>query len=137
MREEREEKATPVPENPLVSRGEGSAGEGEALAERLSALERERDALRAELARALERLRRAWLAQHPEVPEDLLEGETVEALEASLRRARALVERVRREVEARLSRERVPPGAPPRQDPDLSVLSPREKIAQGLRRRAR
>ena len=117
------------------------AGERESLqaelAEARGALEREQ-ALRAQaesdLAAAVESCRRALLAGAPEVPADLVQGGTVAELEASFASAKAMVERVRRQVESEAAQERVPAGAPPRRGVDASALSSQQKILLGLRR---
>jgi Mg2+ and Co2+ transporter CorA len=102
----------------------------------LRALLRERDealaSMRERLALALGKYRSLLLASAPEVPEELVQGETVEELDESLARARQMVERIRSRIEAKLAREWVPPGAPLRSAPDLSSLTPREKILYGL-----
>lgn len=90
--------------------------------------------LQEELAAALGRYRGALLEGAPEVPQELVQGESVQALEESFSRARELVERVRRQVEAKLAKERVPPGVPPRRPLDISGLSSKDKIALGLQR---
>lgn len=97
-------------------------------------LQQEVQALRQQAREALARYRSLLVAQAPEVPEDLVQGETVEALEESFARARALVERVRRQVETTLQRERIGGGAPPRRGIDLDALPPSEKIRLGLQR---
>ena len=56
-------------------------------------------------------------------------------MEKSFLSAQGVVEKVKKALEARLLRERVPAGAPHRATPELSSLSPREKIAYGLERR--
>src|SRR3972149_1798753 len=91
--------------------------------------------LKGELALAVVGYRRLLLAGAPEVPEELVTGETVAGVEASLEAARHMVERVRRQIEARANAQRVPVGAPPRRAPDLAGLSPQEKIAYALGRR--
>jgi hypothetical protein len=102
---------------------------GKALREEQQQVQR----LGAELAAALGRYRLALLAAAPDIPPELVQGETVAALDEALARAKALVDRVRRQVEAQAARERVPPGAPARSRADLSSLSPQEKILVGLR----
>jgi hypothetical protein len=99
----------------------------------LQETQRKGEVLQAELASTLGRYRDALLAAAPDVPPELVQGETVAALEEGVAQAKALVERVRRQVEAQVSRERVPPGAPTRSRADLSGLSPQEKILLGLR----
>lgn len=103
------------------------------LQERLSASEEEAVRLR-ERDDAVARYRGAVLAAAPEVPEDLVAGETVQEVDAALAQAKELVERVRRQLLAQSRAERVPAGAPARHGPDLSVLSPQEKISYALRR---
>ena len=88
-----------------------------------------------ELAQAVERYRRVLLASAPEVPEGLVQGDTVAKIEEAFAQAREMVERIRDRIEAKLARERVPAGSPIRSGPDLSSLSPREKIAHALTRR--
>ncbi|MCS7207618.1 MAG: hypothetical protein NZ951_06795 [Dehalococcoidia bacterium] len=97
-------------------------------------LREENEALRHQVRQALARYRALLVAQAPEVPEDLVQGDTVEAVDESFARARALVERVRRQVEASLQKERVAGGAPPRQGISLDALPPSEKIRLGLQR---
>jgi len=125
---------------------EASAAEGEriqALEARLAQLEaaieeevqrrgQEAAALKEQLGATVGRYREMALAKAPEVPEELVKGETVEEIDASLAAAQALVERVKKQMEARAAAERVPTGAPARTPPDLSALSPREKIAYAL-----
>jgi uncharacterized coiled-coil DUF342 family protein len=101
---------------------------------RIAALEEEVGTLHEELAMALQKYRSSLLASAPEIPEELVQGGTTHELEEAFARARAMVERIRNELEAKASRERVPPGAPARSAPDLSTLSAREKIAYGLAR---
>jgi chromosome segregation ATPase len=140
IREETVEEASPEQElealrDALAQRDERIAALEEELAN-LRALLRERDealaSMRERLALALGKYRSLLLASAPEVPEELVQGETVEELDESLARARQMVERIRSRIEAKLARERVPPGAPLRSAPDLSTLTPREKILYGL-----
>lgn len=122
---------------------------GPALAEARSALQ-ERDAslaevrgimaqrdvelqtLRHQLASATAHYRQALLAAAPEIPEELVAGNTPEEVEASLSRARQMVERIRSRIEAQIAEQRVPTGAPIRSAPDISSLSAQEKIAYAL-----
>jgi len=80
---------------------------------------------------AAERYRALVLQQSPEL-EELVAGETVEEIDASLERARETVSKVRGQLESEAQAGRVPVGAPPRRAPDLSGLTPGEKIEQGL-----
>jgi len=65
---------------------------------------------------------------NPEVPEELITGDTIEAINESLEKAKTLVNRVKQGLEAEITAGKVPAGAPIRTPPDLSALSPREKI---------
>lgn len=72
---------------------------------------------------------KALVAQsNPEVPEELITGDTIGAIDESLEEAKALVTRVRQGLEAEIASAKVPAGAPIRTPLDLSALSPREKI---------
>ena len=86
-------------------------------------------------AQAVSLYRASLLEDEPEIPERLVQGDTVEEVQASLAQARQMVEQVRNQMEIAAGNERVPFGAPERTTPDLSSLSPREKIVQGLSRR--
>jgi hypothetical protein len=94
----------------------------------------EADALRAQLADAAKHYRELLLAGSPEVPAELVTGATVEEVDASFAAARGVVQQVRRRIEEQAGAEHVPAGAPPRAAPDLSGLSPADKIAHALSR---
>ena len=111
-----------------------------ALAEVRTTLEEretELQTLRHQPTSATARYREALLAAAPEVPEELVSGATPEEVEASLAQARQMVERIRSHIEAQLAEQRVPTGAPIRSAPDLSNLSPQEKIAYALTQQER
>jgi uncharacterized coiled-coil protein SlyX len=71
---------------------------------------------------------------NPEVPEELVSGDSIEAVNRSLEEAKSLISHVKQGLEAEIQASRVPAGAPQRTPPDLSALSPREKIQYGVRR---
>ena len=125
-----EEQITEIPQRQGEPTGEGERSQAQG-----AEMEGERAALNERLARTVARYRTVLLAGSPEVPEEMVKGETVEEVDRSLASAKELVERVRKQLEARGQAERVPAGAPPRRRPDLSALSPQEKIAYGLARR--
>ena len=68
------------------------------------------------------------IQSNPDVPEELVTGDSIEAINDSLTSATELVSKIRKGMEAEISLARVPAGAPERTAPDLSGLSPREKI---------
>ena len=81
---------------------------------------------------ATQRYREAVLAHESHLPADLIAGETVEAVDESIARARQTVAQVRQHLEQQAQALRVPAGAPVRAGPDLSTLSAAEKIRLGL-----
>ena len=68
------------------------------------------------------------IQSNPGVPEELIAGDSIEAITDSLVSAKTLVAKIRNGMETEISLVRVPFGAPERAAPDLSALSPREKI---------
>ena len=94
----------------------------------------ETSALRAQLSDVLDRYRALLLARDPDVPEELVCGDTVAEIESSYERAAALVDRLRRRAAEQSAQDRVPAGAPARRGPDTSALSPQQKIMLGLQR---
>jgi cell division septum initiation protein DivIVA len=88
-------------------------------------------ALESQVRAAAERYRAVVLSQAPEL-EELVAGDTVDEIDASVARARETVSKVRGQLESEAQAGRVPVGAPPRRPPDLSGLTPAEKIERGL-----
>ena len=84
------------------------------------------------LKEAISRYRTMLLESMPEAPEPMVVGETVDEVDRSFADARALVERVRREVEEKLSKERLPAGSPTRGSANFATLTPMEKIRSAL-----
>ncbi len=122
------EEASPGPEAALAEKEAEIAALREALAAAEAKLaERERS-----LAEAVASYRDLAVRGQPEVVVEMVKGDSIAAIDASLESARALVGRVRREVEAELVRGRVPAGSPERRAPDLSGLTPREKIRYAI-----
>jgi hypothetical protein len=86
--------------------------------------------LQSDLGVAVAKYREYLLAQHQEIPPELVKGNTIEEINDSFIEAQKVVERVHQHLE-----ESIPAGAPARSDTDISALSPKEKIKYGLRRR--
>lgn len=108
-------------------------GETEAGQAALAALREEVAALRERLVAAH---RRALLAEHRgEVIEELVQGDSVEALDASVAQARAAYARVAARLRAERARAAVPASNAVRTGPQLEGLSPQAKIAAALRER--
>ena len=109
-------------------------GELVALKETLDEAERKLADLGKALAQAVASYKALVVQGNPGVLAELITGDTVEEVNESLKNARALVDRVRQEMEAEASKTRVPAGAPQRAPLDLSALSPREKIQYAIGR---
>lgn len=84
------------------------------------------------LAQAVVSYKTVVAQANPEVLEELISGDTIEAINESLSKAKALISKVRQGLETEISLARVPAGAPERTVPDFSGLSPREKIQQAI-----
>jgi chromosome segregation ATPase len=85
---------------------------------------------------AAARYRELVLRAEPALPAEMVVGDTVDAIEASVVAARDVVGRVRSHIEAQTSAARVPAGAPERGGLDVSAMTPQQKIRFGLEQRA-
>lgn len=109
------------------------AGPGDApdpLAAALAERDEARDTVAAVHQSAAGRLRALLLAGDPDVPEELVTGETMDEVEASFAEAQALVARVREAVGASAPAAAVSAGAPGRVT--VQPRTPFEKIRAGL-----
>ena len=84
------------------------------------------------LSKAVSSYRALVVRSNPEILDELVSGDTIESIDESLSRAKDLVTRVRLGVQNEILKTKVPAGAPERTPPDLSALSPREKIQYGI-----
>ncbi len=113
---------------------EGGDHMEQALAEAQREIARQRNLTR----QAVARYRDALLAAEPELPPDLVHGETLEDVDASADAARATVARIRERISERAAQERprgFPVGAPARGAERQRPMSAQEKIAVGLQER--
>jgi len=111
-----------------------SAKDGEiaALKQSLDEAKWQLDEIGKALPQAVAAYKALVVQANPGILAELITGDTVEEVDESLKKAKALVDRVKQEMEAETSRTRVPTGAPPRAPLDLSALSPREKIKYAI-----
>ena len=104
--------------------------------ERLTTLVTEKDSeisgLKQQVEIAVSRYRDALIAGAPDLPEELVRGNTIEEVDRSVESAKKIVEKVASRIEARAPEARVPSGAPARRPADVSGLSPREKILYAI-----
>jgi len=103
-----------------------------ALKKTAQGLEEKLAASGAALVEAVAGYRTLIVQANPGIAEELIAGESIGALNESLAKAKSLVGKVRKSLEKEISRTRIPLGAPGRQAPDLSALTPREKINYGI-----
>ena len=69
---------------------------------------------------------------NPTLPGDVIAGDTIEAIEASVAKALFIAGAVKASLEAEAKQAKVPAGAPPRGEISLEGLSPRDKIIAGI-----
>jgi oligoendopeptidase F len=105
--------------------------------EEMAALREQAETLQASVKAAASKYRGALLASQPDVPPDLVSGETVEEVDQQLEAALRMITQLRGHLESQAQAVRVPTGAPARRAPDLSALSPAEKIVHGLSQQQR
>jgi uncharacterized coiled-coil protein SlyX len=107
-----------------------------ALKQSLAELEARLTEVKEGQAQAIASYRELVVSSNPDLPEELISGDSVEEIDKSLAGARALIDRVRQRLETEIAGARIPAGAPLRTPTDLSALSPQEKIqyAMGERR---
>ena len=84
------------------------------------------------LSQAIASYKTLVIKSNPGVIEELITGDNIEEIDASLEKAKTLIVMVRKGLEEEVAATRVPAGAPQRTPLDLSVLSPREKIQYAI-----
>jgi hypothetical protein len=88
-----------------------------------------------DLSQAVAAYKTVSLQANPGLVADIVSGSTIAEVDASVKQAKALVDRVRQEVSAENLKVRVPAGAPPRTLSDFTALSAREKIKLAMENR--
>jgi uncharacterized coiled-coil protein SlyX len=84
------------------------------------------------LSQAISSYRALVIKSNPDLPEELITGDSIEEIDDSLASAQALIDRVREQLETKIAGARIPAGAPLRTPVDLSALSPKEKIQYAI-----
>jgi chromosome segregation ATPase len=103
-----------------------------ALRQSLTELEPRLTELENSLPQAVSSYQALVIKSNPGVPEELITGDSIEAIDKSVADAQNLVDKVRKELETEIAKARVPAGAPQRTAIDFSALSPREKIQYAI-----
>jgi hypothetical protein len=76
-------------------------------------------------------------AANPTIPQDIIAGDTIEDIDASVQKALSIANAVKTTLEAQAKEAKVPAGAPTRGEISLEGLSPREKIAAGIQQKGK
>jgi hypothetical protein len=111
---------------------EAQLGEARQAAESLRVLQEKDAAISEARDKAISKYLEAARALNPTIPKDVIHGQTVEEIDASAEKAKAIADAVKASLEAEAREVRVPAGAPARGGISLEGLSAREKIAAGL-----
>jgi hypothetical protein len=82
--------------------------------------------------KAVSKYLEAARALNPTIPKDIIAGQTIEDIDASLAKAQSIATAITANLEAQAKAGRVPAGAPTRGEISTEGLSPREKIAAGI-----
>lgn len=90
------------------------------------------EALNESLSQAVAAYKTLVVKANPGVIEELITGNTITEINQSLENAKSLISKVRGGIEQEIASGKVPAGAPQRTFPDLSALSPREKIQYAI-----
>jgi predicted nuclease with TOPRIM domain len=115
----------------LQAEGEALRAERSNLTKQLTQLTQLRETHTKAVAKYLDAVKLA----NTSLPGDVIAGATIEEIDASVARAQAIAESVKKSIEAQARQTRVPAGAPPRGEISLEGLSPREKIAAGIQQK--
>lgn len=86
-------------------------------------------------AQAVSKYLGAVRVANPTIPQDIISGQTIEEIEASVQKALSIATAVKASLEAEAKQAKVPAGAPPRGEISLEGLSPKEKIAAGIKQK--
>jgi len=72
---------------------------------------------------------------NPTIPENMVVGGTIEEIDLSIERGKAMVASVKKAMEAEALAAKVPAGAPPRSPISFEGMSPKDKIAYGIQQK--
>jgi uncharacterized coiled-coil protein SlyX len=98
----------------------------------IAALKQSLAELETRLSQAVASYRALVIKSNPALPEELVTGDSIEEIDASLASAQVLIDRVRQELGAEIAAAKIPAGAPLRTPLDFSALSPKEKIQYAI-----
>ena len=138
-----EQNKAEVARNEAISALEQAISEKDAkLAEletSLSEAKKESEAMTATLKeardQAVSKYRDTVKTLNPTIPQNMIVGETIEEIDLSIERGKALVASVKQYLESEASKAKVPAGAPTRTTISVEGMSPKEKIAYGIQQK--
>ena len=107
--------------------------DGEAKQTNLDSVTAELAAAREAHGQAVTRYRDALVTGHPEIPAELILGESIQALFDSVTKGTAVVNQVKATLDKEAQAAKVPAGAPVQEAIALEGLGSREKIAEGIK----
>lgn len=110
-------------------------GEVQRLTGAAAAMQTDIDAAGEQVRGATARYRELALRLEPGLLPELVAGDTIDAVDASIASARGLADRIRAQIEEESQAARVPAGAPERRGTDFSAMTPEQKIRYGLQQR--
>jgi hypothetical protein len=114
---------------------ETQLSEAKQVAESLRVVQQEGEAISGARDKAVFKYLKAVRALNPAIPGDIIAGATIEEIDASVEKAKAIVEAVKAGLETHARGTRVPAGAPARGGISVEGLSAREKIAAGIQQK--
>jgi hypothetical protein len=109
--------------------------DGASTSEDLEAIKTELASVKEACAQAISKYLEAARAINSTIPKDVIAGQTIEEIDASVEKAKAIANAVKANLEAQAKEAKVPAGAPARGEISLEGLSPREKIAAGIQQK--
>ena len=111
------------------------AGLETSLSEAKKASEAITAALKEARDQAVAKYRDMAKALNPTIPQDIIAGETIAEIDASIEKGKSLVASVKQYLESEAAAAKVPAGAPPRTTISLEGMSSKEKIAYGIQQK--
>ncbi len=115
-------------EQAIASRDSGNI----TLKQTITELDEKLNSVSKSLGEAVSSYKALAVQVNPGIIDELISGDNIEQVNESVDRAKNLISKVRTELEAEAAKTKVPTGAPQRTLPDLSALSPREKIQYAI-----
>jgi chromosome segregation ATPase len=119
----------------LEKQVETANNETAAMQKKVNELDAGLNATRDSLGKTVAGYRSLTAHANPEIPAEMIIGDTLEAIEMAVAGARTIIGKVKEQLEAHAGQVHIPAGSPPRTSPDLSGLSTREKILRGIERK--